>query len=93
MIEDVVIKLTKELNMKKFFLAICLFSTGCVSDSNDIDKILAAKEVVRAMATYPETLSFHEFSTKVNGDDVTLTFTVKNGLGVPETHTVTVNVH
>ena len=79
--------------MKKFILAMCLLSAGCVSDSKDVEKILAAKEIVRGLATYPETLSFHEFSTKVNGDNVTLTFTAKNGFGIPETHTVTVNVH
>ena len=56
-----------------------------ISDS-DIDKILKAKEIVRGMVNYPDTLVFHEFSTKVSGNTVTLKFTVKNGFGVPETH-------
>ena len=38
------------------------------------------------MVNYPDTLVFHEFSTKVSGNTVTLKFTVKNGFGVPETH-------
>ena len=54
--------------------------------ANDIDKILRAKEIVRSMVNYPDTLVFHDFSTVVKGNVVTLKFTCKNGFGVPETH-------
>jgi len=56
-----------------------------ISDS-DIDKILKAKDIVRSMVNYPDTLVFHEFYTKVSGNTVTLKFTCKNGFGVQETH-------
>lgn len=78
--------------MKKYVLAL-LFLAGCVDSANsDIDKILKAKEIVRGMVNYPDTLSFHEFSTNVSGNKVTLKFTCKNGFGVPETHTMNVDV-
>jgi hypothetical protein len=54
-------------------------------DDNEINKILKAKEIVRGMVNYPDTLVFHEFYTKVSGNTVTLKFTAKNGFGVPET--------
>jgi hypothetical protein len=60
--------------------------------ANDVDKILKAKEMVRKMVNYPDTLVFHEFSTKVSGNTVTLKFTCKNGFGVPETHTIDIKV-
>lgn len=60
--------------------------------ADDIDKILKAKEIVRSMVNYPDTLVFHEFSTKVSGNTVTLKFTCKNGFGVPETHVMDINV-
>jgi hypothetical protein len=56
--------------------------------ANDVDKIIKAKNEVRKMVNYPDTLVFHEFSTKVSGNTVTLKFTCKNGFGVSETHTV-----
>lgn len=62
-----------------------------ISDS-DIDKILKAKEIVRNMVNYPDTLVFHELYTKVSGNVVTLKFTCKNGYGVPETHTKDIRV-
>ena len=64
-----------------------------VAMANDVDKILKAKEIVRKMVNYPDTLVFHEFSTKVNGNTVTLKFTCKNGFGVPETHTKDIKVN
>lgn len=64
-----------------------------VAMANDVDKILKAKEIVRNMVNYPDTLVFHEFSTKVNGNTVTLKFTCKNGFGVPETHTMDIKVN
>ena len=64
-----------------------------VAVANDVDKILKAKEIVRKMVNYPDTLVFHEFSTKVNGNTVTLKFTCKNGFGVPETHTMDIKVN
>lgn len=62
-----------------------------ISDS-DVDKILKAKEIVRNMVNYPDTLVFHEFSTRVNGNTVTLKFTCENGFGVKETHTKDIRV-
>ena len=61
--------------------------------ANDVDKILKAKEIVRNMVNYPDTLVFHEFSTKVSGNTVTLKFTCKNGFGVPETRTMDIRVN
>lgn len=54
-------------------------------DDNEINKILKAKEIVRGMVNYPDTLVFHEFYTKVSGNTVTLKFTAKNAFGTPET--------
>lgn len=63
-----------------------------ISDA-DINKILKAKEIVRQMVNYPDTLVFHEFYTKVSGNTVTLKFTCKNGFGVPETHIKDIKVN
>lgn len=89
--------------MKKFItailigLSVCSFSTFVLNPTvvmaDDIDKILKAKDIVRAMVNYPDTLVFHEFQTVVKGDTVTLTFTCKNGFGVPETHTMDIKVN
>jgi len=73
-------------------LIVCIGMVGCVNDSK-IDKIIRAKQMVKNMVNYPDTLSFHEFSTEVSGNTVTLTFTCKNGFGVPETHTVNIVVN
>ena len=89
--------------MKKFFISMvfALSSIGLINAfvinppvamADDIDKILKAKEIVRAMVNYPDTLVFHDFSTKVSGNTVTLKFTCKNGFGVPETHTMDIRV-
>lgn len=89
--------------MKKFISAFILAIVSCgiinttiisppVARADDIDKILQAKAKVRAMVNYPDTLVFHEFSTKVVGNTVTLKFTCKNGFGVPETHTMDIRV-
>jgi hypothetical protein len=61
--------------------------------ADDIDKILKAKEIVRGMVNYPDTLVFHEFSTKVVGNTVTLKFTCKNAFGTPETHVKEIRVN
>lgn len=79
--------------MKKFLLLFCLVLVGCESTNSDIDKILRAKNIVRNMVNYPDTLSFHEFSTQVNGNTVHLRFTCKNGFGVPETHVMNIDVN
>jgi len=89
--------------MKKFISAIIIgLSIVGISNSiiinptvalaDDIDKILEAKDKVRAMVNYPDTLVFHEFHTKVKGNIVTLKFTCKNGFGVPETHVMDIRV-
>jgi hypothetical protein len=62
-------------------------------DDNEINKILKAKEIVRGMVNYPDTLVFHEFYTKVSGNTVTLKFTAKNAFGVPETHIKDIKVN
>ena len=83
--------------MKKFISALIFGVAACgminstiinppFAVADDIDKILRAKEIVRSMVNYPDTLVFHEFSTVVKGNIVTLKFTCKNGFGVPETH-------
>lgn len=83
--------------MKKFISALIFGVATCgminstiinppFAVADDIDKILRAKEIVRNMVNYPDTLVFHEFSTVVKGNVVTLKFTCKNGFGVPETH-------
>lgn len=68
--------------------------SGCVdsASNSDIDKILAAKDTVRQIVNYPDTLSFHEFDTHVSGNRVKLKFTCKNAFGVPETHTMNIKV-
>lgn len=67
-------------------------SAMAISDG-DIDKILKAKEIVRNMVNYPDTLVFHEFYTKVSGNVVTLKFTCKNAFNVPETHIMDIRVN
>jgi len=64
-----------------------------VAVANDVDKILKAKEIVRKMVNYPDTLVFHEFYTKVSGNTVTLKFTCKNAFGTPETHVKDIRVN
>jgi len=78
-------------------IAICGISNSIIMNpasavANDIDKILKAKDIVRNMVNYPDTLVFHEFHTKVIGNTVTLKFTCKNAFGTPETHTMDINV-
>ena len=92
--------------MKKIVVALVLTIVACVSAANyvyadgntsinddEINKILKAKEIVRGMVNFPDTLVFHEFSTKVSGNTVTLKFTAKNGFGVPETHVKDIKVN
>ena len=77
-------------------LCVCLVGcsgSGSGSSGGDIDKIIAAKAVVRSMVNYPDTLSFHNMSTRVSGNTVTLKFTAKNAFGVPETHTMDIEVN
>jgi hypothetical protein len=62
-------------------------------DDNEINKILKAKDIVRGMVNYPDTLVFFEFYTKVSGNTVTLKFTAKNAFGVPETHIKDIKVN
>lgn len=89
--------------MKKFISALIFAIATCgiinstiinppFAVANDIDKILRAKEMVRNMVNYPDTLVFYEFSTVVKGNVVTLKFSCKNGFGVPETHTMDISV-
>jgi len=92
--------------MKKIVTAFILTIAACGSianyvyadgstkiDDNEINKILKAKEIVRGMVNFPDTLVFHEFATKVSGNTVTLKFTAKNAFGVPDTHTKDIKVN
>lgn len=89
--------------MKKFLTAFIFAITVCgiansfvinptVAVADDIDKIIKAKDIVRKMVNYPDTLVFHDLYTKVRGNTVTLKFTCKNGFGVPETHIMDIKV-
>ena len=92
--------------MKKIVVALVLMIVACGSAANyvyaggstsinddEINKILKAKEIVRGMVNFPDTLVFHEFATKVSGNTVTLKFTAKNAFGVPETHVKDIKVN
>lgn len=68
-------------------------NTASAINDREIEKILKAKEIVRRMVNYPDTLVFHNFYTKVSGNIVTLKFTCKNGFGVPETHIKDITVN
>lgn len=61
------------------------------SDRTEIDKIIAAKQIVLSQLNYPDTADFHDMQTKVSGDNVTLVVTAKNAFGVPSTHTFNIN--
>lgn len=76
--------------MKRLVL-FAMFLAGCDS-SNEVDKILRAKEIVRSQLNFPDTADFHEMKTMVNGNTVTLTVTAKNAFGVPSTKTFNINV-
>jgi hypothetical protein len=78
--------------MKKILAALFILIAGCDGGNSDIDKIITAKQKVKQMVNYPDTLSFHEFDTKVTGNTVTLKFSCKNAFGVPETHTMNISV-
>jgi hypothetical protein len=90
--------------MKKLILVFILALSGVASHNfygadivsisdSDIEKILKAKDIVRAMVNYPDTLVFHEFHTLVKGNTVTLKFSCKNAFGVSETHTLDIPVN
>jgi hypothetical protein len=89
--------------MKKFIrcFVLALIFSGFIGDiivhpnvamADDIDKILKAKDIVRKMVNYPDTLVFHDLYTQVKRNIVTLKFTCKNGYGVPETHVMDIKV-
>lgn len=67
-------------------------SAMTISDA-DIEKILKAKEIIRNMVNYPDTLVFHDLYTEVKGNTVTLKFTCKNAYGVSETHIKDIKVN
>jgi len=66
--------------------------TSSSSSNSEINKIMEAKAIVKTMVNYPDTLSFNNIATRVSGNTVTLTFTAKNAFGVPETHTMDIQV-
>ena len=74
-------------------LLLCLcFILGCGVGNPEVDKIIKAKQIVRSQLNYPDTADFHDMSTSVRGDTVTLTVTAKNAFGVPSTHTFNIKV-
>jgi hypothetical protein len=77
--------------MKRLVL-LAAFLAGCDSSNSEVDKILRAKDIVRAQLNYPDTADFHEMSTEVHGNTVKLTVTAKNAFGVPSTRTFNINV-
>lgn len=89
----------KENPMKALLLALLILPSHSPSrqdsigiSDEEINKILKAKEIVRGMVNFPDTLVFHDLHTKVRGNTVTLKFTCKNAFGVPETHTKDIRV-
>ena len=85
--------------MKALLLALAILPchTPCQNDpvrisDEEINKILRAKEIVRSMVNFPDTLVFHDLHTRVRGNTVTLKFTCKNAFGTPETHTKDIRV-
>ena len=104
----IVLKLSTFTNkgniMKKFITNFVLAFAICgivnsviinppVAMADNIDKILKAKEIVKSIVNYPDTLVFHDLYTQVKGNVVTLKFTCKNGYGVPETHIKDIRVN
>ncbi len=65
---------------------------GCDIGNPEVDKIIRAKQVVLSRLNFPDTADFHEMSTSVRGNTVTLTVTAKNAFGVPSTHTFNIEV-
>jgi hypothetical protein len=72
-------------------LCLCLV-LGCGVGNPEVDKIIRAKQIVRSQLNYPDTADFHDMSTSVRGNTVTLTVTAKNAFGVPSTHTFNIEV-
>ena len=80
--------------MNKLIAFLILFLAGCeVAVSPEVEKILKAKQIVLQRLNFPDTADFHDLSTEVRGDNVTLTVTAKNAFGVPSTHTFTIKVN
>lgn len=73
--------------MYKYILTFAFICCGC-STNNDVDKIIKAKNMVKSLTNFPDSVSFHDMETKVNGNIVTIKFTCKNAFGVPETHSM-----
>jgi ABC-type cobalt transport system substrate-binding protein len=71
----------------------CVSNTAYAISDSDIEKIMKAKEIVKTMVNYPDTLVFHNLYTQVSGNTVTLKFTAKNAFGVPETRTMNIRVN
>ena len=91
--------------MKKFIAALMIglsafspsysvFANDAVGISDaDVMKILKAKEIVKSMVNFPDTLVFYNLYTKVSGNTVTLKFSCKNAFGVQETFTKDITVN
>ena len=71
----------------------CVSNTAYAISDSDIEKIIKAKEIVKTIVNYPDTLVFHNLYTNVSGNTVTLKFTAKNAFGVPETRTMNIRVN
>lgn len=55
------------------------------SYKSDVDKIISAKSKARNSANFPDTMSFRNLNTSVDGDYVELEYTAENAFGVPQT--------
>jgi hypothetical protein len=76
---------------RAILLSLCLI-LGCDAGNPEVDKIIRAKQVVLSRLNFPDTARFHEMSTSVRGNTVTLTVTAKNAFGVPSTQTFNIQV-
>lgn len=64
-----------------------------VIQASDIDKIAKAKQHILEMVIRPETVRFHDESTKVNNNNtVTIKFTFQNGFGLIETRIMDIKI-
>jgi hypothetical protein len=78
--------------MRIILLLCVMILVGCDVGNPEVDKIIRAKQVVLSQLNFPDTARFHEMSTSVRGNTVTLTVTAKNAFGVPSTHTFNIEV-
>jgi hypothetical protein len=76
---------------RAILLSLCIL-LGCDVGNPEVDKIIRAKQIVLSQLNFPDTADFHDMSTSVRGNTVTLTVTAKNAFGVPSTRTFNIEV-